>query len=106
MSVVTDVPGEWINVAMRAWVDGEGDLRQVLTPVTPPATVAALVEALEAFSVAIPAVLNAAGIDASDTVFTVRAVSPTGSRELVQRSLADMLEAARDALALYREAGR
>ena len=77
-----------------------------LAPVTPPATVAALVEALEAFSVAIPAVLDAADIDASDTVFTVRAVSPTGSRELAQRSLADMLEAARAALALYREAGR
>ena len=77
-----------------------------LAPVTPPATVAALVEALEAFSVAIPAVLDAADIDASDTVFRVRAVSPTGSRELAQRSLADMLEAARAALALYREAGR
>jgi hypothetical protein len=73
-----------------------------LAPVTPPATVAALVEALGAFSVAIPAVLDAADIDASDTVFTVRAVSPTGSRELAQRSLADMLEAARAAVALYR----
>ena len=78
----------------------------VTAAVTPPATVAALVEALEAVSVAIPAVLDAADIDASDTVFTVRAVSPTGSRELAQRSLADMLEAARAALALYREAGR
>lgn len=77
-----------------------------IAPVTPPATVAALVEALVAFSVAIPAVLDAADIDASDTVFTVRAVLPTGSRKLAQRSLADMLEAARAALALYREAGR
>lgn len=35
MSVVTDVPGEWLNVAMRAWVDGGGDLRQVLSAVAP-----------------------------------------------------------------------
>lgn len=35
MSVVTDVPGEWLNVAMRAWVDGGGDLRQVLAAVAP-----------------------------------------------------------------------
>ena len=41
MSVVTDVPGEWLNVAMRAWVDGGGDLRQVL------AAVASLIAAQE-----------------------------------------------------------
>lgn len=35
MSAVTDVPGEWLKVAMRAWVDGEGDLRQVLAAVAP-----------------------------------------------------------------------
>jgi len=35
MSVVTDVPGEWLNVAMRAWVDGGGDLRQVLSAAPP-----------------------------------------------------------------------
>ena len=35
MSVVTDVPGEWLNVAMRAWVDGGGDLRQVLSAAAP-----------------------------------------------------------------------
>ena len=35
MSVATDVPGEWLKVAMRAWVDGEGDLRQVLAAVAP-----------------------------------------------------------------------
>ena len=35
MSVVTDVPGEWLKVAMRAWVDGGGDLRQVLAAVAP-----------------------------------------------------------------------
>ena len=35
MSVVTDVPGGWLNVAMRAWVDGGGDLRQVLAAVAP-----------------------------------------------------------------------
>jgi hypothetical protein len=93
---------EWNSC--RYMLDDAAD--EVLAIVTPPAVVAALVEALEAFSVAIPAVLDAADIDAADTVFTVRAVSPTGSRELAQRSLADMLEAARAALALYREAGR
>jgi hypothetical protein len=35
MSVVTHVPGEWLNVAVRAWVDGGGDLRQVLASVAP-----------------------------------------------------------------------
>ena len=101
-SVVANIVGWWEEADAHSDMDGY----RYLAPVTPPATIAALVEALEAVSVAIPAVLDAADIDASDTVFTVRAVSPTGSRELAQRSLADMLEAARAALALYREAGR
>lgn len=99
LNYVVHVPDDAAGIQWRG-------IRYRLSAITPPATVAALVEALEAFSVAIPAVLDAADIDASDTVFTVRAVSPTGSRELAQRSLADMLKAARAALALYREAGR
>ncbi len=76
-----------------------------LAPVATPATVRALVESLEALNVAIPAVLDAADIDAAVTVFMVRAVSPTGSRELAQRSLADMLDASRAALARSKAEG-